>query len=176
MGAHLVFAKKGQVEQDLDRVSVGGQDDELANAAVQSLGSCWQTGREYSQHERADASNTICGPSLAPFLSCLERRGVNVRSGREGALQSSLIVRSLLHQIENLSKRCPRSASLLKLLVSESHATDLVGEVGVGQRKGLWVRSCCHRPRSSEGVSSRLRVLARGLGETLPVEAVGELP
>lgn len=37
--AHLVFAKEGQVEDDLDGLDVGGHDDELADTTVESLGS-----------------------------------------------------------------------------------------------------------------------------------------
>jgi hypothetical protein len=34
---YLIFAKQGQVENDLKRFGVGGQDDEVCHTAVQSF-------------------------------------------------------------------------------------------------------------------------------------------
>jgi hypothetical protein len=37
---HLVLAQQRQVQQDLERLSVGGHHDHLGDAAVQRLGRC----------------------------------------------------------------------------------------------------------------------------------------
>ena len=49
----LVLAQQGQVQQNLQRLGVGGHDNELGNAAVQSLGGCcvWVEESEVSDDE-----------------------------------------------------------------------------------------------------------------------------
>jgi len=42
-GKYLVLAEKRQVEENLQRLSVGGHDNELRDTAVQGLGGCRHT-------------------------------------------------------------------------------------------------------------------------------------
>lgn len=63
---HLVFAEEWEVEEDLDGLGVGGEDDELGDAPVEGLGDC-----KPGSDGNGGATTDIRAPSLAPFLSCL---------------------------------------------------------------------------------------------------------
>lgn len=91
--AHLVLAEQRQMHEDLNRLRVRGHDDELGDAAVQSLGRCrrcedrgWVGAALVRKRPNgasgmdAKAGNPPTpsdrplprpSPSLAPFLSCL---------------------------------------------------------------------------------------------------------
>ncbi|GIX61229.1 universal stress protein [Babesia caballi] len=61
VGDVLVLADKGKVEDDLEGLGIGRQNDDLGESAVERLGSCTES----------VPTNERNPPSLAPFLSCL---------------------------------------------------------------------------------------------------------
>jgi hypothetical protein len=65
--AHLLLAEERQVQQDLERLRVRGEDDELGDAAVQRLRRC--AARQLLCAGRRHGAGST--PSFAPFLSIL---------------------------------------------------------------------------------------------------------
>ena len=118
----LVFAEKWEMEDDLDRLDVGCHDDKLADPSIEGLCS-------------------LVGPvGMSTSLLILDMDESSVHSYRSPFLEL-LVVRSLLDQVEDLTNR-----SAFTTRKDDRDATNLVRELGVGQREGFGVR-CGHGDR-----------------------------